>query len=316
MTDRAFRTTGLIYAMVGTILFGAKGIVMKLALDVGSTVEQMMTLRMGFSLPIFLIIGLLSLRKRPAKPEMKSMLLAAGLGILSYHLCTWLDFQGLRFTSAQLERLILFSYPTIVALLAWIFLGEKLTVRHAVSLGLSYAGIFLLFGRELSQQGQDVLFGSMLVFIAAILFAIYVTGSKPVIAKLGSPLFTSIAMSAAGVSILIHSSITVGMGDMPEFSPLILTYGVILAIFCTALPSFMLSEAISRLGPGPTSAIGNVGPVATSVLAVIVLNENFGWPHAGALILSSIGIGLLSTSKPKTAGTPLIETGQSPKNAG
>jgi drug/metabolite transporter (DMT)-like permease len=306
--DDRYRLTGLVLAVVGTILFGAKGIVMKLALAEGASVEQMMALRMGFSLPVFLIVGFLSFRKRSVRPEIKTVLIAAGLGIMSYHICTWLDFQGLRYTSAQLERLILFTYPTIVAVLAWVFLKDRLTVRHALSLLLSYAGVFLLFGRELSNQGGHVAFGSALVFVAAILFAIYVTASKGIITRLGAALFTSVAMSAAAFSIIIHSGITVGMGNMPAFSPLIFIYGVILAVFCTAMPSFMLSEAIGRLGPGPTSAIGNVGPVATSVLAVLVLGESFGWPHALALALTSIGIGLLSTGrKPKPAAGQLLK---------
>lgn len=303
------RLTGLGFAIIGTILFGAKGIVLKLALDEGSTVEQMMLLRMGFSLPAFLAVGFFSFRKRLASTKLRTVLLAAGLGIMSYHLCTWLDFQGLRYTSAQLERLILFTYPTIVAVLAAIFLKETLTIRHMMALALSYAGVFLLFGREFSQQGDHIIFGSLLVFSAAILFAIYVTAAKPVITALGSALFTSIAMTAAGATIMAHSSVVAIRGDMPDFTWLIIAYGVLLAAFCTVLPSFMLSEAIARLGSGPTSAIGNVGPVATSMLAVFVLGESFGLPHLGALILTSVGIGLLTTGK------PAAKTGQAALNA-
>ncbi len=309
--DRRYQLIGLACAVGGTVLFGAKAIVFKLASAAGASVEQMMALRMGFSLPIFLAVGLWTLRGRVLRPDRKNLLIAAGLGIMTYHAGTWLDFQGLLFISAQLERLILFTYPAIVAVFAWIFLGDRLTWRHGLALTLSYIGVFMLFGREAMHEGGNVLIGGTLVMGAALLMAINVTVSKSVIASLGAALFTSVAMGSAAGTILVHTVITASAGDIPAFTPDIIMYGVILAVFCTAMPSFLLSEGIARLGPGPASAVGNAGPVATALLAVVVLNEAFGWPHALALVLTSIGVSLLGSGKSKPAGS-----GQLAKNAG
>ena len=309
--DRRYQLIGLACAVGGTVLFGAKAIVFKLASEAGGSVEQMMALRMGFSLPIFLAVGFWSLRGRVLRPDTKNLLIAAGLGIMTYHAGTWLDFQGLLFISAQLERLILFTYPAIVAVFAWVFLGDRLTWRHGLALTLSYVGVFLLFGREAMHEGGNVLIGGALVMGAALFMAINVTISKSVIAALGAALFTSVAMGSAAGTILLHSVITAGMGEFPPFTPEIITYGIILAVFCTAMPSFLLSEGIARLGPGPASAVGNAGPVATALLAVVVLNEAFGWPHAIALVLTSVGVSLLGSDKRSTP-----KSGQLIKNTG
>lgn len=309
--DHKHPLIGLTCAVLGTVLFGAKAIVFKLALEAGAGVEQMMALRMGFSFPIFLFVGIWSLRSRPIRPKPLMLLLAGGLGIMTYHIGTWLDFQSLRFISAQLERLILFTYPAIVAVLAWMVFGDRMTWRHAGALIFSYVGVIILFGRELSHAGHDVIIGSLFVFGAAVLMAINVTLAKSAIGALGSALFTSMAMGCAALTILVHSAATASAGHMPAFTPDIIMLGVVLAIVCTVLPSFLLSEGIARLGPGPASAIGNAGPVATAILAVFLLNEAFGWPHAAALVLTSIGISLLGTGKKKKTPSP---SGQVIKN--
>lgn len=299
--DNKHRFQGFALAILGTILFGTKGIVMKLAFEVGGTVDQMLALRMGFSLPVYLFIGWQTARSKSLTGSSRSIIFACLLGVLSYHICSWLDFQGLRYISAQLDRLIMFVYPTFVAIFAFFFLGDRFSLRHVAALILSYLGIIVLFGREFSHQGPDAMKGSLLVLTAAILFAVYFTASKPIIGRLGSALFTSIAMATACVTILIQFTAVSTFEGFPRFSPVILGYGLLLAVMCTILPSFMLSEAIGRLGPGPTSAVGNVGPVATSILAVFILGESFGWPHLVALILTSIGIGLLSSTKKQNA---------------
>lgn len=293
------RLSGLALAAGGAGLFSFKGIIMKLAFIEGASVEQMMSIRMGISLPIFLAIGLAALRAQAHPPPGRTLALAAGLGVLSYYLCTWLDFTGLQYISAQFERLILFLYPTVTALLAWAFLGDRLTWRHGLALALSYGGVAILAGWEVNDLGPDAGLGAALVFAAAVLFAGYVTAAKPVIGALGSRLFTSIAMTAAALAILVHFGLSVSAEGLPPFTGRIMVLGAILALGCTIAPSFMISEAIARVGPGLTSAVGGFGPAATAGVAVLVLGEPFGFPQAAALTLTVAGIMLLARAKPE-----------------
>lgn len=294
--------SGLALGAGGAALFSLKGIIMKLAFAEGASVEQMMSIRMGTSLPVYLVIGWLVYRARKQTLERRTLLLAAALGFLSYYICTWLDFTGLLYISAQFERLILFCYPTVTALLAWAFLGDRLTYRHCVALVLSYSGVAILFGRELQDLGPNAGLGAALVFAAAALFAVYVTAAKPVITALGSRLFTSVAMATAAMAILLHFSIDVAVSGAPPVNAAIIWYGVALGLGCTIAPSFMISEAIARIGPGLSSAVGGFGPAATAVVAVFVLGEPFGFAQAAALALTVGGVLLLAAAKPAEEG--------------
>ncbi len=296
------KTVGLMLGGGGAIFFSLKGIIMKLAFAEGGNVEQMMALRMGIALPVFLAIGIWSHTRSTQPISSHAVVSAALLGILSYYVCTWLDFTGLRYISAQLERLILFLYPTFTALFAWIFLKDRMSWGHAGALLLSYLGVGVLALQELDDPGSNTALGAGLVFLAAVLFAGYVTAAKSVISRLGSPLFTSIAMSAASVCILTHFAINATREGSAATTPTLWGLGIFLAIPCTVLPSFMISEAIARIGPGLTSAIGGIGPLATAIFAVIVLNEPFGWPHAAALVLTVFGILLLTRGRKTSDG--------------
>lgn len=293
------RLSGLALGAGGAALFSLKGVIMKLAFMEGGSVEQMMAYRMGIALPIFVAVGVWSYQRSEKTLTKKTFLLATGLGILSYYVCTWLDFTGLQYVSAQLERLILFLYPTITALLAWVFLKDRITRRHVAALVLSYAGVALLALQEYDDLGANVVLGSMLIFFAAVLYAGFVTAAKPVISKIGSPLFTSIAMSMASFVIIGHFAFTLPASSVSMSNPSLWMLGAILAIPCTVFPSFMIMEAIARIGPGLTSAIGGLGPAATAIFAVLILSEPFRWPQGVALTLTVGGIYLLSSVSPE-----------------
>jgi len=294
------RMTGVVLALAGACLFSLKGVAIKLAFAEGVSVEQLLTLRMAFSLPFFLIVGVFAFRRVKGPIPLQVYALAAGLGIMSYYVSSWLNFTGLQYVSAQLERLILYIYPTMVAVLAWVFLGERATRRHIVALALAYGGVLLLFGSELGRQGPDVWLGAGLVLAGAFLYAVYVTAARGVIARMGSALFTAFAMSSASVVFLAQAAVSAAVSPQPAVGAAGIGIVVFLALFCTVAPSFMIAEAIHRLGPGPTSAIGGAGPVAASWAAVGILGEPFGAAHIGALGLTIAGVALLAS--PPAAG--------------
>ena len=297
---------GFLLALGSAALFSLKGVVVKLALARGVEVQTLMLWRMGLSLPVYLAVGVLTLRRLAPgrRPSARNLAAAAGLGVLSYYVCTWLDFSGMRTISAQLERMVLFTYPILTALLARVLLGERFTRRHALALALSYAGVLLVFGAEAQSFGPDAWRGIALVFAAAFLFALYMIAAKPVIALMGAKLFTCVAMTAATAVIVAHNAAQIVATGQPlaaVWATPALVAGGVLAVLCTVVPSFMLSEAIARIGPGRTSGAGNVGPAVTTVLAVWVLGEPFGAAQACGLALVLLGVGLIG----QHAGPPL-----------
>ena len=296
---------GLTLAVASAALFSLKGVIVKLGLRDGLTVETLIAWRMALSLPAYLAIGVIAFARPPAgdgqPATARRLLAAAALGVASYHVCTWLDFTGLRYVSAQLERLVLFTYPALTAVLATMFLREPFTRRHAVGLLLAYAGVACVFAFELTEVGPDAARGVAFVFAAAALFAAYLVAARNVIRRLGGVRFTCVAMTAATVTVLLHRVLTLSapaglVEAAADAPPVTLTrtfvYGLLLGGVATVVPSFMLSAAVQRIGPARTSAAGNAGPAVTALAAVAVLGEPFGLPHAAGLVLIAAGVGL------------------------
>jgi drug/metabolite transporter (DMT)-like permease len=302
-TESRNRTIGVMLAAGGAGLFSLKGVVIKLAFAEGIGVSQLLTLRMAFSLPVYLTIGVYTFTRMKQKPAMKYFLMSGGLGLMSYYFSSWLNFEGLKYVSAQLERLILYIYPTMVALMSWMFLKDRITKQHILALVLAYAGVAILFGAEIGHQGPNAWLGGGLIFAGAFIYAIYVTASKPVIARMGPMLFTAFGMSVASIAFLTQSGIEMMITAPPPVTANGYWLSLTLAIFCTVIPSFMIAEAIGRIGPGPMSAVGGVGPVVAAWAAVVILHEPFGWPHFAAMALTILGVYLLAKPRiTRTAG--------------
>ncbi|WP_069472447.1 DMT family transporter [Candidatus Marithrix sp. Canyon 246] len=285
--------SGLLLAIIGTALFSIKSIFIKLAYQEGVDTTTLLSLRMLIALPFYLLILIWLLRKpETKKPLPKEFLAIFGLGFIGYYLSSYLDLAGLNYISAQLERLTLYTYPIMTALLSWLFLREVITKRLMFALVLTYTGVLLLYFHESMLTGINASIGVLLVAAAALSMSFYLVLSKKIITKFGSRLFTSIAMLSSTVFVLIHFLLT------NEIENLLINnsawvYVFMLAIFSTVLPSFMVSEAIARIGAAKTTIVGTVGPIFTVVLAVFLLGEPFGWIHLAGVLLVIFGVSLL-----------------------
>jgi len=290
---------GIFFAIAGTALFSLKSIFIKLAFQEGIDATTLLTLRMLIAFPFYVIILLYAIKTRPEKAALMTKrdgVKILGLGFLGYYLASYLDFEGLSYISAQLERLTLFTYPIMVALLSWVFFREKITLKIIMSLVVSYIGVSFLFfnessGNTTTNEGQ-IATGTALVAVAAFSFALYVIFSKALISRFGSLIFTSVAMSSSFIFILIQFFATHELSDLYVSSRL-WGLSILLAIFSTLIPSFFTSEAINRIGATRTSIMGTLGPVVTIVLAVHLLGEDFGMPQIVGLLLVLLGVSLL-----------------------
>jgi len=285
--------SGLLLAAGGTAMFALKSIFIKLAYQEGVDTTTLLTLRMMLAIPFYLATLLwLIFKEHQAMPQGKNLLAVLGLGFIGYYLSSYLDLQGLNYISAQLERLTLYSYPIMTTLLGWLFLKDVITKRVMLSLLLTYSGVMMLYWHEANLIGPDATIGVLFVMAAAFTFSCYVVFSKPYITQLGSRLFTSIAMLASAAYALLHFGFSNELTDF-QVNGAVWFYAVLLAFFCTVLPSFMVSEAIARIGPSKTSIVGTAGPVFTIMLAVILLGEPFGLVHFAGMVLVMLGVALL-----------------------
>ena len=288
--------SGITLAILGTFLFALKSIFIKLAFAAGANPTGLLTLRMAMALPFY--VGVLwylgrSDQVQQASPRMA--LRAFCLGFLGYYLASYLDLMGLSFISAQLERLTLFTYPAMVALLAWLFLGEQCNGRIIAAIACSYAGVMLMYGQERNlSQGTNVGLGVMLVMGSALSYSLYILFAKPAMQRIGSQQFTSLAMIGSTFFVFIHFLLTQNLGDFAKLPPIVFLYGAILAFVCTVVPSFMINEAILRIGATRTTVIGSVGPVLTMMLAITVLGEPSSILHFAGMAVAIFGVSLVA----------------------
>ena len=269
---------GLIFAVLGAVGFSFKAILIKLAYPYGVDAVTLLALRMGLSLPFFLALGWADQRRRqPAPLAGRDWGLMLGLGFSGYYLASYLDFLGLQYISAALERLILFAYPTLVVLFSAFFLGKPVTRRAAGAIGLCYAGIALAVAHDLDLAGTatDVWVGGALVFGSAVSYALYLMGNGQAVGRLGAARVTAWASTIACVLCLAHFAATRPLALLVQPAP-VMALAAAMALFSTVLPVWMVSEAIRRLGAGPVSLIGTLGPVVTLFLGWLILAEPIG----------------------------------------
>ena len=294
-------------AVLGVLGFSLKAIFIKLVYA-GSTVDPvtLLALRMLYAAPFFLAIAWWSGRKPDAQAisshDWRSL---AALGFIGYYLSSLLDFVGLQYISAALERLVLFLNPTIVVVLSAIFLGRPITRRAVLALALAYAGIALCLWQNLSIGAalHATALGTGLVFASALCYAFYLVGSSRVIARLGSSRFIAWAMLASTVFVMIHFAATrplVALAVPASVHRLTLA----MAIMATVLPTWLIAESIRRMGASAASLVGSLGPVFTMGIGAVVLGEPvFAVQLAGAALVLA-GVILVSRNRPAARGTP------------
>ena len=289
-------TSGIFLAIGGTFLFALKSIFIKLAFATGASPTLVLTLRLFFALPFYaIVLWRLRTREKSEPLNAKQVLRALGLGFLGYYLASYLDLTGLSMISAQLERLTLFTYPAIVAVLAWLFLGEPLGWRILMAILLSYTGVLLMYGGErVFTHNDNLSLGVLLVMGSALSYSLYILFAKPAMQRIGSALFTSLAMIGSTCFVVVHFLLTSHWSDLFAADPVVYVYAIILALLCTVLPSFMINEAIIRIGATRTTVIGTVGPTLTMLLAICVLDEPSSLQHFAGMALAIAGVSLVA----------------------
>ena len=288
---------GLLIALAGAILFSTKAIIVKKAF-VAQKVDavSLLTLRMAFSLPFYVLAAyLVSNREGNVRMTNRQWTLTFLIGVTGYYLSSLFDFIGLQYISAGLERLILFLYPTFAVLLNRFVFGQSIARNQWIALLLTYLGIGLAFSGEIRITGADANLwrGSAWVFLCAVTFSIYLVGSGKIIPKIGPTKFTAYAMLSATVGVFLHFFVEGNYSQLTNLGAL-LPYGFLLAIVATVAPSFLISNAMKRIGSNNVAIISSIGPVSTILQAHFVLGEKIFAEQIIGTLLVILGVLLLS----------------------
>lgn len=290
---------GFLWAVLGTILFSTKAILIKLCFKTTNIdASSLLMLRMLFALPFYAAAMWYYFANQQLKKVKASTYFAAGLiGLLGYYVSSLFDFIGLQYVSASIERIILFIYPTLAVLLNLLIFKVAITKRQWLAILITYIGIGLAYWGELNQipDTKMFFFGTWMILLCAITFAFYLVGSGKIIPKIGAPQFTSLSMLAASVGIFIHYFVTHQQGiasivDMPILYSSSIWLVIALAIIGTVIPSFLMSGGMKRIGSNDLAIITSIGPVSTLFQARWILNEAFSWEQILGTVFVVLGV--------------------------
>jgi drug/metabolite transporter (DMT)-like permease len=289
--------TGVILSLLGAICFSTKAIFVKLAYrETAVDAVTLLALRMIFSLPFFAVSAWwVTLKSSNVKFTAKQWIAVGLIGCLGYYISSLLDFIGLQYVTAGIERLILFAYPTMVLLMSALIFKVNINRAQWIALVITYVGLLIAFWGEVSFVGKSTQFylGAGSIFICAITYAMYIVGSGRIIPAVGATKFNSYAMSFAALAVIIHF-IIVNDNSLLFLDFEIYAYSFLMAIIGTVIPSYLVTQGINRVGSDNTAIIGSVGPVSTIVQAYFFLNEPIHLMQLSGTALILTGILIIS----------------------
>lgn len=288
--------TGFILAGIGAVGFAGKAIIVKLAYRYGVDAVTLIMYRMLFALPFFIVMVWWSGRDK-APLTGRDWLGVIGLGFSGYYLSSMLDFMGLQYITASLERLILYLTPTMVMALNWILKGRRITMPEILAALVSYAGALLVFGVELRLvPGTGTALGAFLVFLSTCTYAVYLFYSGEFVKRLGSlrlvGLATAVACFCCIVQFLVLRPLSAAV-----VAPEVLWLSLLNGTLCTALPVLLMMMGVERLGPDLTSQVGMIGPLATIGMGIVFLGEPFTPSLAAGTVLVMVGIYMFTRAR-------------------
>ncbi|MGC3980332.1 MAG: DMT family transporter [Steroidobacteraceae bacterium] len=289
MNFRDSRSFGLICACIGALGFSFKAIFIKAAYEYHVDAETLLALRMGYSLPFFAAMGISIEMRKPMRMNRRDVGMLLLLGLVGYYAASYLDFLGLQYITAALERLILFLYPTLVLVLSALVLRKPIKRNMLWPLAMCYVGIVLAVTHDAQLGGRDVTLGCVLVFLSALAYAIYLMLSGPAIQRLGSTRVAAYATGAACLFSLIQF-LLLRSPDALQQPWQVHALSIAMAVFSTALPIWLVAESIRILGTAQASMISTLGPIFTILLAVLLLGESFEITQAigAALVIGGV----------------------------
>ncbi len=271
-------------ATLGAIFFSGKAIIVKLAYRYGVDAVTLIMYRMLFALPIFALMAWWASRGKAALTR-KDWLGVLWLGFTGYYLASFLDFAGLAYITASLERLILYLNPTLVLLLGLVLYQRRVSTAQIMGMAISYSGVLLVFGHEITLMGPNAAWGTLLVFLSAISYAVYMVYSGEMVKRLGSLRLVGLASTVACLCCILQFLVLRPL-SAAEVAPEVIWLSLLNATLCTAVPVLMVMMAIERVGASMAAQAGMVGPMSTILMGVLILGEPFtAWVAAGTVLV-------------------------------
>ena len=283
---------GLLVA-AGAVLLAAKGLFAKHLFALGLSFNDVAAIRSVMAVPGFALLAWLYRRPTTATTDhafsRNNLLLAIFAGLLCYYLGALANFYALTVIDASVERPLLFAYPIFVVLITTIMTHKRPSPRVLMALMLTTLGVILVTGALQTELSAAEWSGVAWIFFCSLSIAIYFLISGELTQRLGSGLFTLIAMTAAAIGMAIHYQVAEGWENIRLAEAAWWTL-IALVVFSTVLPLFLMAEGVRRVGAAQASLISTIGPPATALMAYELSGEILSISQFAGIGLIVIGV--------------------------
>ena len=278
------KNIGILVVFLATVFLSTKSIWAKLIYLDSLSPLNVLVCRAVLSLPFFLIP---MIRFDWNSVNKSKVFKYSFLGAILYVSSSITDFIGLLYISASLERAVLFTFPIYVFLLSSDL--SRITFSKVVLIVSTVLGLAIMFNPTVDNHLTDTLIGISLVFLSAIFWALFIIYSKRAVSNISSTIFTSTYMCITTVLLLLGFII-----DSKNFTTFLtlqthtMIYLVFLAIFCSIIPSYLMSFGLKKINASLAAVISAMGPIVTLALDVVILNHNLALNEIiGAIIVTA-----------------------------
>ncbi len=278
------KNIGILVVFLATVFLSTKSIWAKLIYLDSLSPLNVLVCRAVLSLPFFLIP---MIRFHWNSVNKSKVFKYSFFGAILYLSSSIADFIGLLYISASLERAVLFTFPIYVFLLSSDL--SRITFSKVVLIVSTVLGLAIMFNPTVDNHLTDTLIGISLVLLSAIFWALFIIYSKRVVSNISPTIFTSTYMCITTVLLLFGFII-----DSKNFTTFLtlqthtMIYLVFLAIFCSIIPSYLMSFGLKKINASFAAVISAMGPIVTLGLDVVILNHNLALNEIiGAIIVTA-----------------------------
>ena len=278
------KNIGILVVFLATVSLSTKSIWAKLIYLDSLSPLNVLVCRAVLSLPFFLIP---MIRFDWNSVNKSKVFKYSFFGAILYLSSSIADFIGLLYISASLERAVLFTFPIYVFLLSSDL--SRVTFSKVVLIVSTVLGLAIMFNPTVDNHLTDTLIGISLVLLSAIFWALFIIYSKRAVSNISPTIFTSTYMCITTVLLLL--GFIIDSKNFTTFSTLqthTMIYLVFLAIFCSIIPSYLMSFGLKRINASLAAVISAMGPIVTLALDVVILNHNLALNEIiGAIIVTA-----------------------------
>ena len=278
------KNIGILVVFLATVFLSTKSIWAKLIYLDSLSPLNVLACRAVLSLPFFLIP---MIRFDWNSVNKSKVFKYSFFGAILYLSSSIADFIGLLYISASLERAVLFTFPIYVFLLSSDL--SRITFSKVVLIVSTVLGLAIMFNPTVDNHLIDTLIGISLVLLSAIFWALFSIYSKRAVSNISPTIFTSTYMCITTVLLLFGFII-----DSKNFTTFLtlqthtMIYLVFLAIFCSIIPSYLMSFGLKKINASLAAVISAMGPIVTLGLDVVILNHNLALNEIiGAIIVTA-----------------------------